>query len=448
MSAGGTAAAVPAEDAALLASVEPPASATGAGLIVAFSGGLDSTVLLHMLARREPAALRVVHVHHGLQAAADAWAAHCAAFAASLGLPFQLRRVDIDAADPAGPEAAARSARYAALRSAMSAGDLLLTAHHRDDQAETLLLRLLRGSGLRGLAAMQPLSDFAPGRLWRPLLETPRAALLDYAQRHRLAWIEDPHNADPRYARSWLRRDILPSLQARFPQVEASLTRTAAHAAEAAGLLDELATIDLAAPDHAALPAGALSLPALARLSPARRRNLLRHWLRQAGFLAPDAALFERFDEELLQAGADAEPCLRWSGCELRRYRDALFALPPLPPPPAGDWSLDWHSGASLGLPPGCGSLVAETSPPYPLRVRFARAGERLRLKPGAPSRSLKNLFQERALPPWLRQRMPVIECDGTAALLPGLGLSTAAAGPLTQAGWQVRWASPPPGLR
>lgn len=441
----GTEAAMPTDPALFGPAAVPPAAN---GVLVAFSGGLDSTVLLHRLAGLAVPGLRAVHVHHGLQVAADQWAAHCIAFAASLGVSCEVRRVVIDPRDAAGPEAAARAARYGALRDALRTNELLATGHHRDDQAETVLLQLLRGSGLRGLGAMQTLIDFAPGRLWRPLLGIPRAALRDYAERHRLEGLEDPHNQDPRYARSWLRREILPQLRSRFPQADATLARAAAHAEEAAGLLGELAAIDRADPAHAAGPAGSLSVAALLRLSPPRRRNLLRSWLRAGGFATPEAAMLIRVDHELLAARADAEPLLGWSGCELRRYRDALFAMSPLPAPPAADWRTGWQDGDRLALPPGCGALVADAPPPRMLTVRLARAGERLRLQPLAPSRTIKNLYQEHALPPWLRQRMPVIECDGAAAMLPALGLSTPAALPLAQAGWRVRWIAALPGLQ
>jgi tRNA(Ile)-lysidine synthase len=410
------------------------------GTIVAFSGGLDSSVLLHALVALRVPGLRACHVHHGLQAAADDWAAHCERVAGSIGVPLQILRVVVDPQDPAGPEAAARASRYAALRQSIGEGEVLATAHHRDDQAETVLLRLLRGSGVRGLSAIQRLSVFEPGLLWRPLLDLPRTVLLNYAQRHRLEWIDDPHNADVRYTRSWLRQQVMPQLRQRFAQLDANLSQAAAHAAETTELIDSLAGIDLADPAHAARPAGTLSVSSLLSLTPARRRNLLRHWLQGKGHALPPAAMIDRITSEVLQAGTDAEPCLHWTGCELRRYRDALFAMTPLPPPPPADWVCPWSSGAVLSLPPGCGQLVATAPPPLPVRVRLARAGERLRPDRQTTSRSFKNLFQEAGIPPWTRLRMPLIEHDGEPLLVPGLGLATHRGRQVLDSGWQVQW--------
>ena len=398
--------------------IEPPALAPGAVVHVAYSGGLDSTVLLHFLAHYNPRfRLRAVHIHHGLQVLADDWAEKCARFSASLGVQFELLRVQIDGLDPAGPEAAARTARYEALRGLMQPADCLATAHHRSDQAETVLLRLLRGSGVQGLSAMRILRAFPPGWLWRPFLELPREQLYGYAQEHGLRWIEDPHNRDPRYSRSWLRTELTPLLRERFPQVEESLARTARLSAEAAMLLDELAAQDLA---QAAL-GESLGVGALQDLGMARRHNLLRYWLRQHGFEMPSADTLERIQREVLDAAEDAEPLLAWAGCELRRYRDRLYAMPPLPPAPAAQPAMAWI-GEELPLPPGCGVLLLPRPPPQGLSVRFMRGGERFRPAGGAHSRTLKNLFQEAAVPPWVRLRTPLVEADGELVYIAGVG--------------------------
>jgi len=403
---------------ASLIPIEPPALAPGAVVHIAFSGGLDSTVLLHRLAHAEPRLrLRAVHIHHGLQAAADEWAEKCERFSKSLGVAFELLRVQVDGLDPAGPEAAARTARYEALRGLMRPGDCLATAHHRGDQAETVLLRLLRGSGVHGLSAMRVLRSFAPGWLWRPLLELPRERLYAYAQEHDLRWIEDPDNRDTRYSRSWMRAELTPLLRERFPQAEESLARTARLAAEAAGLLDELAALDLAASARGE----ALAVGALRQLGPARRNNLLRWWLRQRGFEVPSADALERVAREVLDAAEDAEPLLGWAGCELRRYRDHLYAMAPLPPPPAADPPLTWL-GEQLPLPEGCGRLRLAPPPPRGLSVRFMRGGERFRPAGAAHSRTLKNLFQEAGVPPWVRLRTPLIEADGELVYVGGIG--------------------------
>ncbi|HWY23693.1 MAG TPA: tRNA lysidine(34) synthetase TilS, partial [Nevskia sp.] len=384
----------------------------------AYSGGLDSTVLLHCLAHHDPCfRLRAVHIHHGLQASADEWAEKCERFSQSLGVAFELLRVQVDGLDPAGPEAAARNSRYEALRGLMQPGDCLATAHHRGDQAETVMLRLLRGSGVHGLSAMRTLRAFAPGWLWRPFLELPRERIYAYAQEHDLRWIEDPHNRDTRYSRSWMREELTPLLRERFPQTEESLARTARLAAEAAGLMDELAALDLADAGRD----GALAVGALRELGAARRHNLLRWWLRQQGFEIPPADTLERIEREVLDAAEDAEPLLGWAGCELRRYRDRLYAMAPLPPPPAAAPALAW-TGEQLPLPEGCGRLRLPQLPPRGLSVRFMRGGERLRLAGAAHSRTLKNLFQEAGVPPWVRQRTPLVEADGELVYVAGIG--------------------------
>lgn len=377
----------------------------GARVWVAYSGGCDSTVLLQLLARKGLGKrLQAVHVHHGLQPAADAWPEHCRKLCRRLKVPLTLCPVEVDRKYPGGLEAAAREARYGALKALMQPGDCLVTAHHRDDQAETLLLRLLRGTGVAGMAAMQPLVPFGPGWLWRPLLETPRRALREYAAVQGMDWVEDPQNRDSAYARSWLRREVMPRLQQRWPQAADSLLRFSKHAAEAQGLLGELAGIDL----QAAQARGGLSIPALQALSPGRRRNLLRHWLALAGRQAPPAALLERLDTELLAARPDATPRLPHDGAELRRYREVLHLLPALPPPPKG-LELPWAKRRELELPPGCGRLVLPRAPSKPLTVRFPEGGEELRPAGAKHHRSLKNLFQEAGVPAWVRQRTPLI---------------------------------------
>src|SRR5579884_2947982 len=408
------------------------------GVIVAYSGGLDSTVLLHVLARVEGMNLRAAHVHHGLQPHAEEWASHCAAFAARLSVPFELLRVAVEPNDPAGPEAAARRARYAALRRLMQPGDALAVAHQRDDQAETVLLRLLRGSGITGLAAMRPLVEFPPGWLWRPLLDVPRDELRAYAQRHRLSWIEDPHNRDARYARSWLRAEVFPVLRARFPSAEDSLARCARLAAEAEDLLAALARLDLPAVERGA----ALSVSALLALDAARRHNLLRHWLRARGFEPPSLETMERIDREVLAAATDAEPLLHWDGCELRRHRDALYAMSPLPPPPDPALSLVWTE-AELELPVGCGRLRLRARPKRMLTVRFARGGERFKPRFGGHHRRLRNLFQEHGVPPWVRRRTPLVECAGRLVYVAGLGPAEEWAALADAA---PEWIDPPPG--
>lgn len=403
-----------------------------AAYCVAYSGGLDSTVLLHMARAAGLPGLSACHVHHGLQPAADDWARQCQAQCAAWSVPMQLLRVQVAADHPQGPESAARTARYAALSAALPRGTVLMTAHHAGDQAETVLLRLLRGTGIEGLAAMQPLSVFGADditqTLWRPLLKLPRAALLAYAQQHGLQWLEDPHNQQPRYARSWLRANVMPLLRQRWPDADAQLGRAAEHAADAAELLQGLAEqlLPTAQSDD-----GGLSISRLLALSAPQRRLLLRHWLRLLALPPVAAALLHKLDAEVLMARADAMPLLCWPGGEFRRYRDRLYAGAPLPPPPEL-FCLTWDGAASLRLPAGLGQLSSDQ--PQPMQVRFATGGERIKPAGDAHTRTLRLLCQQAGIPPWWRLRLPLVFIDNKLVSVAG-HWNTAAA---PQLHWQV----------
>jgi len=398
----------------------PAVALPGSGRVrVAFSGGLDSTVLLHALMKAGVKDLAAVHVHHGLQAVADDWVSHCEQACAALGVPLQVSRVAVEDAGH-GIEAAAREARYAALRAGLQSGDTLATAHHRDDQAETVLLRLMRGTGPAGLAAIRPLTEFAPGWLWRPLLDVPREQLLAYARRHGLKWIEDPHNQSSRFSRSFLRAEILPRLLARWPAASRNLARAAELSAETAELLRELAVSDL---DGLAEPHGALSIPRLLALSPPRRRNLVRGWIEGRGLPMPFHDTLQRLDREVLEAAEDADPVLAWPGGEFRRYREQLFAMRVLPAAPK-KFEAEWNGRDDFELPPGCGRLHRPVARgrPWPCAVRLARPGDRFKPVGSAKTRSLKNLFQERGVPTWVRQRTPLLAREDGIVWIGGFG--------------------------
>jgi len=399
--------------------LQPPKLPAGATVWAAFSGGLDSTVLLHLL-KQSGLPVKALHVNHNLQQIASRWAEHCRALCAQLGVQVYVMDVKVDARDPGGPEAAARAARYAAFASVMKEGDCLATAHHQDDQAETVLLRLLRGSGVAGLAAMRATSALPTGTLWRPLLRLSRADLKHYAETHGLSWVEDPHNLDPRYSRSFLRTEIFPRLTQRWPAAVEQLARTAEHCAGAVELLDQLAGVDLKKAGvavRAGIRRSGLSVRRLLDLPRPRRNNLLRYWAAAGGFEVPPFDALQRLEKEVLRARPDAAPLLAWGDTELRRFRDALHLMPRLPPPPKG-LALEWDGRNDLALPPGCGVLraVKPARAELPLRVVFARGGERLKPAGARFTRTLRNLFQEEAIPPWVRERLPLVELDGELA--------------------------------
>ncbi|KIY40875.1 tRNA(Ile)-lysidine synthetase [Pseudomonas sp. 10-1B] len=394
---------------------------------IAFSGGLDSTVLLHLLAEhaRKHASppLRAIHIHHGLQPAADAWPAHCQAICDNLGIELQVIHVQVSSG--ASLEQAARDARYTAFKNALGPGDILFTGQHRDDQAETLLFRLLRGAGLRGLAAMPGQRALGLGCLVRPLLGCSRQQLQDYAKAHELVWIEDPSNADTHFARNYLRGEVFPQLQQRWPQASQNLARAAEHLGEALGLLDELAREDLALAGEGAPIAwpglDSLDLAVLMALSPARQRNALQYWLSQRTRL-PDTRHWAGW-MDLRDAAGDAQPVWRLADGQLLRSHGRIWWL-------SGDWlqqpagRLAWPDPAVPLLLPANGSVrLVGAAALDGLHIAYRQGGERLEV-PGRGRRDLKRLLNEQQVPYFLRSRLPLLyhgEHLLAVANLPGL---------------------------
>lgn len=404
-------------------------AAAGAGraarLCAALSGGVDSVVLLHLLAaQREECGymLTAAHVHHGLSPNADEWRDFCCGLCDSLRVPLQVFHVEVARDAGAGLEAAAREARLAAL--GRIDADWLVFGHHLDDQAETLLFRLLRGAGVHGAAAMPAIEYGRPGRL-RPLLAVRRARLAAYAAQHRLRWVEDESNADWRFTRNRLRHDILPRLEAVFPAAVTTLARAADHFREADGLLD-----DLAAADREACGGDTLNLSAALALSDARLRNLLRREMRRAGQSLPSAAwLCEAVRQ--LRAVAGRPLFLRFDGIVLCAYRDRLWLERNADSDSAdsrvwrGEACLPWWQGTvcfRAGRGAGLSLSRLERAAEVVLTTRWS--GLRMRLAPNRPLRSFKNLCQEAAISSWLRGRLPVLSVDGEAAWIAGIGVS------------------------
>lgn len=409
---------------------------------VGFSGGLDSTVLLHVLAtlsRQQPLPpLNAIHIHHGLQAAADAWPAHCRVVCGALGVPLQVIHVEV--AKGASLERAAREARYAAFTDALGEGELLLTGQHRDDQAETVLFRLLRGAGVRGLAAMASQRALGRGTLVRPLLGVSRAELKRYAHLHDLSWIEDPSNGDEQHARNFLRNQVMPLLSERWPQAGQSMARTAAHLREAQELLEALAEEDLRAArprtPWAMLGLPVLALAPLAALSPARQRNALRHWL--AGFTRlPDTDHWAGW-ESLRDAGEAARPVWALADGGLHRADTHLWWLPdswPMPAQTPAPWPAPDRALALAGN--GHVTLTGNI-PGGALEVRYRVGGEILSM-PGRGRRDLKRLLNERGVPGFVRGRLPLLHADGQLVAVAGIpGLDGHSAG-----NWRLQWVAP-----
>ncbi|AUZ45191.1 tRNA lysidine(34) synthetase TilS [Pseudomonas orientalis] len=406
---------------------------------IAFSGGLDSTVLLHLLATLAKSEtlppLCAVHVHHGLQAAADAWPAHCQSVCDSQGVRLRILRVQVQP----GPslERAARDARYLAFSGVIGAGEVLLTGQHRDDQAETLLFRLLRGAGVRGLAAMPAQRTLAAGHLVRPLLDVGRVELQAYAHEHHLKWIEDPSNADPRFSRNYLRHHVFPGLAQRWPQVVSSLVRTAEHLREAQGLLDELAVMDQQCADQPSpfpwLPLRSLLLAPLRELPDARQRNALRHWLAPLTRL-PDSGHWAGWIS-LRDAKDDAQPLWRLADGELHRCGDRIWWLPSMWSE-FSDASVSWPDAQKPLELPGNGQLkFTGNAPEGPLQVRYRQGGEVIEV-PNRGRRDLKRLLNESGLPGFVRGRLPLLYRSEQLLGVP----SVAGRWAVPSEGWQLHW--------
>ncbi len=405
------------------------------GLILGYSGGVDSHVLLHLLAAQrqnwEGRTLTAVYVDHGLQPASAQWGQHCAEVCRKLEVDFRLLRVDARPQPGESPEAAARRARYQALEKLVGAQQALLTAHQRDDQAETLLLQLLRGAGPHGLAAMPLVAHLGRSLLWRPLLNVERADILAYAEYHGLQWIEDASNLSREPDRNYLRHEILPLLKTRWPAVSATLSRSARLCAEAAALLDDLADVDL---ERAATERpDCLAIPGLCALDEKRQRNVLRRWFRKLQLPPPNAHHLEHILKDAIATPRDRQPLIHWPGCEVRRYQDRLYAMAPLPPhdssqvfplsPELTELSIPGVGQLRLNRVQGQGVRLAALAGAA-LTVRFRRGGERFRPAGRSHSQELKKLLQEAGIPPWERDRLPLLYVNETLAAVVGVEVS------------------------
>jgi tRNA(Ile)-lysidine synthase len=413
-------------------------------LCLALSGGLDSIALLQLLVQwrsRQRAShrveLRAIHIDHQLRPASKTWAKHCRAVAREAGIPCTVVKVTVPKRRGESLEAAARDVRYAALAARLRPNEWLVTAHHLDDQLETLLLQLMRGAGVAGLAGMAAATS-VPLPLWRPLLQVSRAELSQWLQARGGRWVEDDSNLDERFDRNYLRHRIVPLLQARWPSASKTAARSAAHLGEARELLQALAEIDAAQ----VIEDGVVQIAALQTLDVARQRNLLRHWIALQGLTTPDAVHLERIRVELPAARTDAQPIVRWEGGEVRRFRQRLHAL--VPPLAQRDerssgqrieqrWR--WRRQPVLELGAGLGRLrwvqdtngeIAAARLPAVLRVTKRVGGERIRLRATGPNYAVKALLRERGVVPWERECVPLIFAGETLALVADLFVAAA----------------------
>jgi len=408
-------------------------------ILIGLSGGVDSVVLLHLLHQLAPRyfwQLSALHVHHGISPNADGWADFCIDFCARQHVSLRIEHVDITPLRANGIEAAARKLRHAAL--AKQACDFVALAHHADDQVETLLLQMLRGAGVRGASAMPVLSmaerplladRASTPYVVRPLLHCSRQEILDYAAAHGLKWIEDESNADDSYPRNFLRNRVLPLLSIKFPAYRDTLARGAKHFAEASSLLDELAQQDAAQ----AIQADTLAVAALQNISQLRAKNLLRYFLHTCGAPMPQAAQLEGMLQQLRNAREDAAVCIAYSDWEVRRFQGRVYALHALGEfdqnivlPWRGESSLDWPAlNTSLIFAHRQGEGISLTKlQRAPVTLRLRRGGESMRPYPNAALRTLKNLLQEYRVPPWQRNRLPLLYCGDKLVCASGVAIA------------------------
>ncbi|MBL4826593.1 MAG: tRNA lysidine(34) synthetase TilS [Spongiibacteraceae bacterium] len=433
--------------------------------LIAYSGGVDSHVLLHLMTQlyqlpgcseRELPRLEAIHINHQLQEGAQQWAKHCEQQAGLLGVPILVRCVDVVCLARESIEDKARQARYQCIESLVQADDVVLMGHHLDDQVETLFLRLLRGSGSRGMAAMPHSRRLGYACLFRPFLDIDRSTIEHYAGQHNLSWVEDPSNQQCDYDRNFLRLQILPLLAKRWPGYQKTLARTALHNEESSILNTELAELDFHSLGISS-QSESIALPLLAQLSVARKKNLLRHWLFSRGLPLPTAAQLQTVLDQVIGAKPDADPLVRWSmtsnqaeecsAVEVRRFRDELYVMTRLPDLD-GRAIYPWDPSQVLEIK-GAGSLLAKPVLGAGLRacqhlsIQFRQGGERCQPSGRAGSQTLKKLFQEYAVPTWLRDRVPIIYVEGVLAAVGDLWICDGFTAVGEESGLELTWRKP-----
>ena len=398
--------------------------------LIAYSGGLDSHVLLHMMSRLPNLQLRAIYIDHGLQDASVWWGRHCRDVCTELNIPFEQVALNLQVPADQSVEAYARDKRYQVFREMLEPDEVLLTAHHQNDQAETLLIQLLRGAGSAGLAAMPMMASFASGSHMRPLLNTSRDQLEQYATSHRLSYVEDTSNADTRYDRNYLRHNILPQLHERWPGCYQTLSRAALLQGETHRLLESYVSQDLAS--MAGSVEGTLSVASLVACEPVRRRALLRQWFTESGFMLPSAKKLQHIILDVLFSAEDAMPCVHWQGAEVRRFQGDIYVMLPLSAHDVAQvhyWDLDEVLAIdSLGLvlkPEHLGEAwlnkIEDDELNDGLTVRFRQGGEVMHPAGNHKAIPLKQLFQQFRVPPWLRTRIPLLYLGGELIMIYGL---------------------------
>ncbi len=428
---------------------------SSASFCVAYSGGADSTALLHAMSTLagKTGGLRAIHIDHGLSPRSSEWADHCERAAESLGVSLIAVCVNVSQDNSSGLEAEARHARYAAFERLLQPGEFLLSAHHADDQMETMLLHLIRGSGVAGLSGMPVSRNLGDGVLLRPLLGFTRQALIEYLRQNSIEWIEDESNQQLSHDRNYLRHELVPLIRERWPAARASIVRASAHCREADDLLTELALGDYGGEkDEPARFESCLSIDLLLELAAGRQKNLLRAWIRARGFSLPSTRKLDTILNDAVSASPDRMPIVAWHGAELRRYRNMLYLSPPLDDVD-GQVQIDWDTRNSLELPTGLGRLemkhttgagLAKLRVPYRYRVVFRHGGESMTPVPGGHRRPLRKLFQEHGVLPWMRDRIPLVYENDALVAVANLWIDQSYAAGEDEEGLQIIWQDGP----
>lgn len=388
--------------------------------------------------------LIALHVNHGLHESSDVWSKHCADTAGAYGVEAISVKADAPKHRGESIETWARRCRYTHFANVLAPNDLLLTAHHRDDVVETFLLQLLRGAGPHGLSGIASHQPFAAGTLVRPLLSVSREQILQYARFHQLVWTEDPSNADTVHNRNYIRHEIIPALERRWPAAAERISHAVDLQRETVSMLDD--TVDEKITMAHEGSAQQISIDLFSDISPSGQRWMLKRWIARASYPNPDSAHLEQM-LNALNAGESSNPCVNWKGAQLRRYRKILY-LTKLDPDVFAGMTRNWDPHISARI--GSGELTArqvlgrglsaDSIQEQQLIVKFRRGGERCHPIGRAHSQTLKRLFQHWGVPPWLRDRTPIIYLDGQIAAIAGLCVCSPFGAAPDELGWEISW--------
>ena len=419
-------------------------------VIIAYSGGVDSHVLLYacslLLSRFINIDFKSIYIDHGLHSDSKKWRDHCEKIAKSLAIPFQSIVVDAKDVKGEGPEQAARHARYDAFKRQVKKNCLLLTAQHQDDQAETLLLQLLRGCGVQGLAGMPVLDGFSEGHIGRPFLGVSRELIVQYAVKKHLKWVEDPSNEDSSFNRNYLRNKVVPLIKKRWPAFSVTTSRTAQHCADASALINNLSIeyMDLEKPYR-------LDLSTIQLLDNKVQRAVLRHWLALNNVQMPSSKVLLQLQKNVIQADIGKSPKLIWAEYEIRRFENFIYLMKKLPRVLAS-LNVNW-SGLRCSLPDMMGTL--QLSPcvgqgvkqdfwkANAVTVRTRQGGEKIKLRGRHGTRKLKKLLNEQAMPNWLRERLPLIYIAGELVGVADLWIDEHFLANADEQGYKILWEHP-----